>query len=98
MPFGSTSVNSLSMMTPDSARIVGCCCNTRGKVRRTVLADSCEPLFELPAGPADEGERLENLNGLRSVHDALCVEGGQAPDGIACRKTLSKVHDVLVIT
>ncbi len=59
-------MNSLSMMTPDSARPVSVATmdTRKGKGRRTVLTDSREPLFDFPTGPADEGERLEDFDGL----------------------------------
>jgi hypothetical protein len=48
-----------------------CCCKYGERCERTVLADGCEPLLELPTRPADEGDRLEDLDGLRCVHNAL---------------------------
>ena len=95
----STSVNSLSMMTPDSARPVSVCYDgKKGNGRRTVLADGSETLFESPARSAGEWEWLEDFDGLRGVHDAFWVELGQAPDGIASRNALVKVCDILVVT
>jgi hypothetical protein len=50
-------------MTPESVR-QSVLVQVGERCERTVLADSCEPLLERPTGPADEGERLEDLNGL----------------------------------
>jgi len=64
---------------------------------RTVLADGGEPLFDFPAGPADERERLEDLDALRGVHDAIRIKGGHASDFVAPAEALGKLDHVLVL-
>jgi hypothetical protein len=63
---------------------------------RTVLADGGETLFELPARSADEWERFEDFDGLRSMHQTSRVELGETLDGIALSEALGKVYDILV--
>jgi len=61
-----------------------------------VLADGGETLFELPARSADEWERIEDFDGLRSMHKTSRVELGETLDGIALSEALGKVYDILV--
>jgi hypothetical protein len=65
-------------------------------VVRTVLADGGETLFELPTGSADEWERFEDFDGLRSMHQTSRVELGETLEGIALSEALGKVYDILV--
>ena len=65
-------------------------------VKRTILADGGETLFELPARSADEWERIEDFDGLRSMHKTSRVELGETLDGIALSEAFGKVYDILV--
>jgi hypothetical protein len=63
---------------------------------RTVLADGGETLFELPARSAEEWERFEDFDGLRSMHQTSQFELGETLEDIALSKALGKVYDILV--
>ena len=65
-------------------------------VAQTILADRGETLFELPAWSADEWERFEDFDGLRSMYQTSRVELGETLNGIALSKALGKVYDILV--
>jgi hypothetical protein len=65
-------------------------------VVRTVLANGGKALFELPARSANEWERFEDFDGLRSMHQTSWVELGETVDCIALSEALSKVYDILV--
>jgi len=62
---------------------------------RTVLADRSKTLFELPAGTADEGERFENFDGLRSMNETSQVELRETLGGTAFSHALIKIYDIL---
>ena len=63
---------------------------------RTVLADRGETFFKFPARSADEWERFEDFDRLRSMHHKSRVELGETLDGIALFEALGKVYDILV--
>ena len=63
---------------------------------RTVFADRCETLFELPAGSTDGWQWLENFDRLRSMDDPFRVKSGKSLDGIASTNAVSEVYDILV--
>ena len=65
-------------------------------VVRTVFADGGESLFELPARSADEWERFEDFDGLRSMYQTPRVELGEILEGIALSEALGEVYDILV--
>jgi hypothetical protein len=88
-------MDSTSMMTPDSKVDWFKRRTTIYGVVRTVLADGGETLFEFPARSADEWERFEDFDGLRSMHQTFRVELGETLDGALC-KALGKVYDILV--